>query len=136
MRFRLVFLAAACAFLATVSQSTAGSPSTAVGVSEREFRISLYRGVVPPGEVRFNITNFGEDAHNLIVLGPSGTGQIADSGEIRAGKRATMTTRLRRQGTYRLVCTTANHAALGMQTKLVVRKASAAKKKRKRRARR
>jgi hypothetical protein len=66
--------------------------STPVGVAEREFRISLYRATVPPGEVRFNVTNFGEDTHNLVVRGH---GKTAVSEEIRSGARGTLVVRLR-----------------------------------------
>ena len=50
----------------------AAGPATPVGLGMRECRISVYRSSVPPGRVRFNMTNFGEDAHNLRVSGPGG----------------------------------------------------------------
>jgi plastocyanin len=102
--------------------AAAALASTPVGVAEREFRISLYRPVVPPGEVRFNVTNFGEDTHDLaVVRGPRGF-RRAYSPEIRAGQRALLTARLTRPGTYSLICTLADHAARGMRAKLVVRR--------------
>ena len=107
---------------AVMPSADAATRSTAVGIGEREFKISVYRKSVPPGEVRFNVQNFGEDAHNLVVLGRSGR-PVATSPEIRAGKRHTLTAKLRRRGTYRLICTTADHTRRGMKAKLVVRKA-------------
>ena len=96
------------------------APATSVGVAEREFRISVYRPAVQPGPVRFNVRNFGEDVHNLVVRGPRGF--RAASGDIRAGDKATLTVRLRRPGTYRLLCTKADHVARGMAARLRVRR--------------
>ena len=93
--------------------------STAVGVGEREFRISVYRPVVAPGALRLNVTNRGEDVHDLVVLDRRGR-RMAASGEIGAGARATIRVTLRRSGTYRLVCTRDDHAARGMRANLRV----------------
>lgn len=93
--------------------------STPVGVAEREFRISLYRSSVLAGDVRFNITNFGEDTHNLVVRRRSGD---VVSEEIRAGRRGELVVRLLRPSRYTLLCTVGDHAALGMKAKLRVKK--------------
>ena len=56
------------AWLLTAAGAGAHKPrSTAVGVSEREFRVSVYRASVPAGTVRFNLSNEGEDVHDLVV---------------------------------------------------------------------
>jgi plastocyanin len=124
MRARLLITAVLCSAAAGLaSAGEAATPSTAVGIGEREFSIAVYRRTVPPGEVRFNIRNFGEDAHNLVVLGRTGR-PLAQSAEIRAGRRATLAVNLRRTGTYRLICTAADHTSRGMTAKLVVRKPS------------
>lgn len=92
--------------------------STAVGVSQREFRLTPYRGRVPAGEVRFYVTNFGEDVHDLVVR--DARGRVLDrSPEIRAGARASVTVKLRR-GRYRLSCDVADHAQRGMRAALTV----------------
>jgi plastocyanin len=95
--------------------------TTAVGVSEREYRISVYRRTVAPGTVRFNVTNFGEDAHDLTVVTTRGT-VLAASGEIRSDRQATVKVRLTRPGTYGLVCLKLDHAARGMHATVVVRR--------------
>ncbi|MDW5593782.1 cupredoxin domain-containing protein [Conexibacter stalactiti] len=92
--------------------------STAVGVSQREFRLTPYRGRVPAGEVRFYVTNFGEDVHDLVVRDTRGR-VIKRSPEIRAGARASVTVKLRR-GRYRLSCDVADHAQRGMRAALTV----------------
>jgi plastocyanin len=91
----------------------------AVGVSEREYRIESYRSSVARGPVRFNISNYGEDTHNLVVRGPHGF--HATGPDLRSGARAAFSVTLRRTGTYTLLCTRAGHARLGMRTRLVVR---------------
>ena len=106
--------------LIAAGAAPASAASTPVGVSEREFRISLYRTEVTPGSVRFNVMNFGEDVHDLTVLGPRGR-TLGASGEIKSGRRASFTVRLARTGTYRVLCLTADHAARGMATRLRVR---------------
>jgi plastocyanin len=97
------------------------SSGTAVGVGEREYSIAPYRTTVPPGIVRFNVRNFGEDGHNLTVLGPDGK-VVAASPEIKSLKQFALSVRLKRPGTYRLVCTIAGHKALGMRSKIRVRR--------------
>jgi plastocyanin len=109
----------AVAILASPTGAARRARPTAVGVGEREFRLSVYRSTVPPGIVRFNVTNFGEDVHDLVVVGPSGA-RVAASGEIRAGRRLALTARLARPGTYRLLCTKLDHAARGMRSRLRV----------------
>jgi plastocyanin len=92
---------------------------TAVGVGEREFRISVYRPRLRPGPVRFNVANYGQDVHDLVVLAPGGRA-VAGTGELRAGARVSVTARLTRPGRYRLLCTKADHAARGMTAALRV----------------
>ncbi len=117
-------LAAAAAALAGAGGAGAAPgarpASTAVGVGEREFRIAVYRPVVAPGALRLNVTNRGEDVHDLVVLDRRGR-RLAASGEIGAGARATIRVTLRRAGTYRLLCTRDDHAARGMRARLRVR---------------
>jgi plastocyanin len=95
--------------------------ATSVGVSEREFRISVYRRTVAPGTIRFNVRNFGEDAHDLTVVDARGS-VLAASPEIGSDKRATVSVRLARPGTYRLLCLKLDHAARGMRANVVVKR--------------
>jgi plastocyanin len=94
---------------------------TAVGVSEREFRISPYRSAVTPGYVRFNVKNFGEDVHDLVVISPRGR-KVGTTGEIGAGKQGFLRVKLNKPGVYRLLCTQADHTARGMTSRITVRK--------------
>lgn len=94
-------------------------PSTSVGLGMREYRFSVYRPTVHAGRVTFNMTNFGEDAHNVRLTGPGGY-RSAVSPDVGAGERARFTVHLRRAGTYRLVCLKPGHAARGMRATLRV----------------
>ena len=87
---------------------------TSVGVSAREYRFAAYRLSAPKGVVRFNLANYGEDGHDLVVETAGGR-DLARTGEVKSGKRATLQLRLA-PGTYRLVCDLADHAARGMRT--------------------
>jgi plastocyanin len=93
----------------------------AVGVSEREFSLNPYRHAIRAGTVRFFVTNFGEDVHNLALRTPGGR-LTAVSPDIGSGRRLAITARLRRPGRWVLVCTKAGHEQLGMRAVLRVRR--------------
>ncbi len=107
---------------ALAADPSAPTPSggTAIGVAQREFYITAYRRTVAPGLVRFNVRNFGEDTHNFVVRGPRG--YLKAGPDVSAGDSMTLAVKLRREGTYLLLCTRADHLRRGMKTKLVVRK--------------
>ncbi|HEY2602696.1 MAG TPA: hypothetical protein VGI67_14155 [Thermoleophilaceae bacterium] len=92
----------------------AHASSVAVGVAEREWGISSYRKHVPAGHVRFNVTNLGEDAHNLEVVGPKGYHSPVTQ-DIRSGDHVTLGVTLKRAGVYRLICTKPGHLKRGMR---------------------
>jgi plastocyanin len=93
--------------------------SVAVGVAEREWGISSYRAKVHAGKVRFNVTNFGEDAHNLEVVGPGGF-RSAVTADIKAHEHTTLAVTLKRPGVYRLICTKPGHVQKGMRASIRV----------------
>jgi len=123
VRRRVLIGLLATALLGAAAPARADAPKngTAVGVGEREFTITPYRTSVPPGLVRFNVTNFGEDGHNLTVVRASDGKTLAASPEIRSDRQYTLRVTLKRPGTYRLYCTLANHKALGMKSKIRVK---------------
>lgn len=108
----------ATVLLCMTAGGDAKTRSTSVGIGEREFRISVYRKHILPGKVRFNIENYGEDAHDLRVVGPSAAGVTGairgTSPEVKAGDRHTLKVTLRKRGLYKLVCTLADHESRGM----------------------
>lgn len=114
-------LLAACLALGLVAPAWGASHApVAIGVAQREFRITAYRKTVAPGPVRLNVQNYGQDTHNLVVRGPRGF--LLQGPDVLAGKRATVAVTLKRPGTYTLLCTRANHEQLGMSTRLTVRR--------------
>lgn len=118
MRARLVAGATLLALAAGGASAATARAPVSIGVAEREYHISAYRHTVKPGPLRFNVTNMGEDTHDLYLRGPHG--YHAQGPIVGAGQRGTLAVTLRRPGTYTLLCTLANHAALGMRTKIVV----------------
>jgi hypothetical protein len=107
---------AACAGLGPPALG-AGSGATAVGVGEREWRVSLYRSRVPVGVVRLNTRNFGEDGHDLAVRTRSGR-LLGALPELRPGQTGTLAVRLRRPGRYVVFCSLEGHEARGMRARL------------------
>jgi plastocyanin len=112
----------ALAVLVPVQSPAVGATKkpVAVGIAEREHYISPYRRSVPVGLVKFNIRNFGEDTHNLVISGPRKFLLVGP--DVEPGSGASWTVRFRRAGTYKLLCTRANHLRLGMKSKLRVKK--------------
>ena len=115
---RALGLLTATAVLA--APAAAAARPTAVGVGEREWRIALYRPWVPAGLVKFNVKNFGEDGHDLVVRNARGRTR-ARLPEIGAGETATVTGRLMRPGRYTVLCSLPGHAELGMRAVLRVK---------------
>ena len=101
------------------SAATARAPKT-IGIAEREYRISTYVWKVKRGPVKLNVTNYGQDTHNLVVKGPKHF--LAKGPDVKPGERASFRANLRRPGTYLLLCTRANHLKLGMRAKLTVKR--------------
>ena len=113
----LVCAGLAMGALLAAAGTWAATSSTAVGVRLDEFTVAAYRKHVPAGTVRFNVTNAGEDPHDLAVR--DGRRRIvARLRELAPGERATLRVRLRRTGVYRLLCTIADHEERGMLTRV------------------
>jgi uncharacterized cupredoxin-like copper-binding protein len=119
---RLLFVFVLVVLLAMPAGSAlalrSGTRPTAVGVAQREFHITPYRKSVPAGPVKLNIRNYGEDVHNVVVRGPRGFTAVGP--DVDAGSNASWTVKLRKPGSYLLICTRANHLKLGMKAKLTV----------------
>jgi hypothetical protein len=100
-----------------VALAVALSAVTAVGVGEREWRVTLYRSEVPIGRVRFNVRNFGEDGHDLAVRNSRGR-VLGTLRELRPGETDRLTVRLRRAGRYVVFCSLTGHEERGMRARL------------------
>ena len=117
---RKVVIAALVALAAFGSSAATARGPKSIGIAEREYRISTYVWKVKRGPVKFNISNFGQDTHNVVVKGPKG--YRANGPDVKPGERGSFTASLKRPGTYLLLCTRANHLRLGMRAKLTVKR--------------
>jgi plastocyanin len=97
----------------------AATPTTSIGVGEREFAIAIYRPRVRPGKLKLNVRNLGEDVHDLVVKrAGKRVGGLATI--VKPGATATLRLTLRQTGRYQLICTVADHEARGMKATLIV----------------
>jgi plastocyanin len=96
---------------------SAATTTTAVGVSEREWSVTLGRLKAPHGAITLYITNYGQDDHDITVRKHGYT--YGFSGRIASGGRKTLTVHLK-PGTYNVFCRIPGHRQLGMAAKLTV----------------
>ena len=114
----LTAVAAALCLFVLVSPAWSGAASgSAVGVSEREWSVTLSRLKVQHGTITFSIHNFGQDDHNIKIRKHGW--QDGFSGRIRSGDTATITAHLK-PGIYWVFCGIPGHRSLGMNAKLTV----------------
>jgi hypothetical protein len=106
--------------LAAIVGALAWQPAPArLGVSAREFHLVLSRASVKAGRVVIELDNDGGDVHDLRLRRIGGT-RIYGFPATKPGRRSVLTLRLR-PGRYRLWCSIADHAQLGMRVVLRVR---------------
>jgi hypothetical protein len=99
---------------------TLQSSSARLGVSATEFHLVLSRGSVTAGRVLIELDNNGEDGHDL-RLRRIGGHRIYAFPQTKPGGRYVLEAKLV-PGRYRLWCSVADHARLGMQAVLRVRR--------------
>jgi hypothetical protein len=92
----------------------------ALGVGASEFHLVLSRPSVKAGVVEIELQNVGQDPHDLRVRRVGGTHTFSVP-LTDPGKRRSIAIRMR-PGRYRLWCSVADHASLGMQAFLRVRR--------------
>jgi len=111
---------AALVFLTAVAVMQPHAAPGRLGVSATEFHLTLSRGSVKAGRVIIQLQNAGQDVHDLRLrrIGGKRTYSLPVT---TPGGRSTLTLRLL-PGRYRLWCSLANHAQLGMRAVLRVRR--------------
>jgi plastocyanin len=109
----------AAALAALLAAPAVAAPPSRVQVVAREFSFALSRPRVKPGPAVIELVNFGQDAHDLRLRRIGGTKVYAIK-TVQSGGHAQLRVRLLR-GRYALWCSIANHRALGMRARLVVR---------------
>jgi plastocyanin len=115
MKFALL----AAVVLALAAPGTAAAPARLL-VGAKEFRLTLSRASIKAGPAVVQLVNYGQDAHDLRLRRVGGR-RIYRIATVAPGDVGELDAKLL-PGTYRLWCSIADHAALGMRTKLVVRR--------------
>ena len=98
----------------------AAAPLSRVQVVALEFHYRLSRVRVPAGAVRIELANFGQDEHDLRLQRVGGS-TVYQFPKALPGQRQVLNLRLK-PGLYRLWCSLADHASLGMHAQLRVRR--------------
>jgi plastocyanin len=113
------------ALLAVAVLAGCGGPGPAVQARDQRVEIELDDFLIRPqnvradaGELTFEITNRGRLGHNF-RLRDAGR-EVVEVTTLLPGESATASATLK-PGTYKMVCTVANHEQLGMTGRLVVR---------------
>ena len=115
IRAALVVLTA----FAVLSPHGAAAPAR-LGVSAREFHLVLSRASVKAGRATIQLQNDGEDVHDLRVRRVGGV-HLFRFPLTSPGDNSELAIRMR-PGRYRLWCSVADHAQLGMRAVLRVRR--------------
>jgi hypothetical protein len=89
-------------------------------VTALEFEYRLSRLRVPEGRLLVELANFGQDEHDLTLQRVGGT-KMYRLPKALPGQRQIINLRLK-PGVYKLSCSLADHAALGMRATLRVRR--------------
>ena len=113
---RTLLVAAA---LALAAPTVTAAPARLL-VGAKEFQLTLSRASIKAGPAVIQLANYGEDTHDLRLRRIGGT-RIYRITTVPPGNSGEVSAKLL-VGTYRLWCSLANHAALGMRTTLVVRR--------------
>ena len=94
-------------------------PPARMLVNAADFLFSGSRKAGPSGRWRLQLRNNGQDEHDLRIRRADGK-VIGQIGIVNPNGLGTITVRLK-PGTYRLFCGVADHEALGMSLRLIVR---------------
>jgi hypothetical protein len=115
-----VVLAAVVAYAVVFVHSAPARTPARLGVTASEYHLVLSRAAVKAGTALIELDNAGQDPHDLRLrrIGGTRTYAIALTGP---GKRRTISLKLL-PGRYRLWCSVLDHAQLGMQAVLRVRR--------------
>jgi len=88
-------------------------------VNAADFLFNGSRKAGPSGRWQIQLRNNGQDEHDLGIRRTDGR-VVAQMGIVNPDRLGTITVRLK-AGTYRLFCGVADHEALGMSWRLIVR---------------
>ena len=118
----VALLLGACGGTSTNSTPAATSPSVAavgtrVGVTEKEFSITLSQASFSPASYTFTIQNKGSFSHNLTIQGPGVDTKTSPT--LSPGQSGMLTVALQK-GSYELWCSVPGHKDKGMDLTIKV----------------
>lgn len=113
----VVALAVVSASPASAGQKADEKLPSRLLVTAREYHLTLSKAKIGGGGAIVQLYDYGEDPHNLLLQRVGG-GRVFDVGEVESGETGELRLRLKRRSTYRLWCSLADHAALGMEATL------------------
>ena len=99
------------------SPSSATAVGTSVGVTEKEFSITLSQASLSPASYTFIIQNKGSFPHNLNIKGPGVDTETSPT--LSAGQSGMLTVTLQK-GSYELWCSVPGHKDKGMDLTIKV----------------
>jgi uncharacterized cupredoxin-like copper-binding protein len=99
------------------SPSSAAAVGTSVGVTEKEFSITLSQTSFSPASYTFTIQNKGSFPHNLNIEGP---GVDTKTSQILSPGQSGMLTATLQKGSYELWCSVPGHKDKGMDLTIKV----------------
>ena len=125
MRATTACIAVLATALAVLLTAPAAVPAAQrMQVTQDEWSLTLSRGKLKPGMVRIETLNFGQDAHDLVLLrnvkGSKPIKFAKQDNSLRSGSRVTKTVKLL-AGRYQLWCSLPKHRERGMSAPLVVK---------------
>jgi plastocyanin len=105
----------------TATPGVSTTPTSRIGVTAKEYSLTLSRTTVAAGASIVQLQNFGQDPHNLRVERVDGTGTPADLPETAPDPRKSQSRTVSLSaGTYKLYCTLPRHDGWGMHATLTV----------------
>jgi hypothetical protein len=104
----------------TGSAGAVGPAPARLLVGAKEFSLTVSRASIRSGPAVIELANYGEDSHDLRLRRVGGT-RVYRIGTVTPGEVGELDARLL-PGRFKLWCSVADHAALGMRTTLVVRR--------------
>jgi plastocyanin len=119
----LVVVAAVIGAAVAGMVAQAGTRTTRVTITEREYRLTLSRKSVPAGKVTFVIVDRGMLSHSLAIKGAGASRRL--SGTVHPGRTRKLTVVLK-AGKLSMWCPVTGHAALGMKAVLKVKGSASA----------
>jgi plastocyanin len=121
MRLRLALAVGGGALAAIVPVGSAARAPARVQVVEQEYRLTLSRLSLRGGPAIVDVVNFGQDAHDLVLVRKARGARPVQTKLVPPHGRAELDVKLV-PGRYELYCSVPGHREAGMRASLTVRR--------------